>query len=512
MSLAVDKNDPEVQELLIACMNSTRVFAKTFFPEEVESDFSILHDEIFRVIDDGTWKKKAIAAPRGLGKTTLAKIRACKAILFRETKFVVYLSNSATSAKEATEHIKRLLQSNELIKAFFGEVKAQSSGMKDSFAKDSWVAFGDVFVLPRGAGQQVRGLNWMGNRPGLIVIDDLESTESVQSDEQREKLSNWFFADLMKTESKYGDRAEFLYIDTVKHEIALLAQLLDASDWLSARLSICDDKLNTHDPNYMTTEEIKQEYANHKEAGKTDLFYMEYMNIPISLEDAVFKDEYFKYFTESGNQLFITSVLDSGKTKKEIIEAKDLITLVICDPAKTVKMQSDESASVVISVDRSSRKIFIRDIFSGKVKPDQLYDVMFEQVLRFKAMILAVEVTSLHEFISQPIESEMRVRGIYPQYIELNAKGKKDMRVATLAPLYRLGYIYHNKANCAPLENQLHWFPKSKLWDVMDATAYITKVMDENSIFFDPDGDFELPEEFDELEDDDLLKSDWRVA
>jgi hypothetical protein len=64
--------------------------------------------------------------------------------------------------------------------------------------------------------------------------------------------------------------------------------------------------------------------------------------------------------------------------------------------------------------------------------------------------------------------------------------GKKDARIATLAPYYKLGYMYHNKFNCAPLEVQLRSFPRSKLWDVMDCLANITKVMDELSIYFDP--------------------------
>lgn len=500
-----DKNDPEVQELLMQCMLSTRVFAKTFFPEEVEADFSVLHDDIFKIIDTSKVYKKAIAAPRGLGKTTIARIRACKAILFRETNFIIYLSNSEGSAVASTEHIKRMLQANDLIKKLFGNIKFSQEGMKDSFSKQSWVAYGDVFVLPRGSGQQVRGQNWMGHRPGLVIIDDLETLENVKNDDQRVKLKDWFYADLMKTESKYGDRAEFLYIDTIKHEDALLQNLIDASDWKSIKLSICDDKFNTHDPNYMTTDEIKIEYEAHREAGKTDLFFMEYMNIPISLEDAVFKDDYFRYFTEDFSHITTTD----PKGVSERIDLKELITVVICDPARTVKMQSAESSVVTVSVHRSSRKIFVRDIFSGKVKPDQLYDEMFSAVTRHNAMMLAVEVTGLCEFISQPIEQEMRIRGIFPQYIELNAKGKKELRVATLAPHYRLGYMYHNKSNCQVLENQLHWFPRSKLWDVMDALSYITKIQDEHSIFFDPDGDFDLPEEFDELEDE-PLKSNWR--
>jgi len=90
--------------------------------------------------------------------------------------------------------------------------------------------------------------------------------------------------------------------------------------------------------------------------------------------------------------------------------------------------------------------------------------------------------------------------------------GKKEERIATLAPLYKLGYIYHLKENCGPLESQLRWFPRSKLADVMDATAYITKIMDELDYYFDPPELGEDPEgEFEELKDDKLV-SDWRLV
>ena len=46
----IDKYDPEFQDLLLECMENTDVFAKTFFPEEVEADFSVLHEKIFQVM------------------------------------------------------------------------------------------------------------------------------------------------------------------------------------------------------------------------------------------------------------------------------------------------------------------------------------------------------------------------------------------------------------------------------------------------------------------------------
>jgi hypothetical protein len=505
----IDKYDPELQDLVSACLFDNKMFDKTFFPEEVKVDFSILHDKIFEVLDANN-KKKAIAAPRGLGKTTLAKLRVIKAILFREVNFIIYLSNSATSAEMQTEAIKRLLQQSDLVQKYFGDVKFSKTGMKDSFSKQSWVAYGDVFVLPRGAGQQVRGLNWLGHRPGLIVIDDLESKELVKSDEQREKLSEWFYSDLMKTESKFGTPAEFIYIDTIKHEDALLQNLIKASDWLTVDtpdkvLSICDQNFNSYDDNYMTTEEIKLEYTQHQEKGKTDLFYMEYMNIPISLEDAIFKPEFSKYYTECGSYLEVVQQLNTQE-KEEIIriDHKELITVVICDPARTVKLQSAESALVVVSVCRKNGMIFIRYPWAEKVRPDDLYEQMFHLVLMYNATLLAVEETGLSEFIRQPIQNEMHKRGVYPTYISLNAKGDKDTRIASaLSPLYKLGYMYHNKENCQALENQLKWHPKSKRKDIIDALSYISYIMETHAMYFDPDDiDNDFEDEFSELYDD----------
>jgi len=506
------KEDPFIKSMMEQAFLSTRTMCKLYFESIFSAPFSTLHDQIFELIDSGQ-NKIAIAAPRGIGKTSIARATATKAILYRLSNFIVYVSNSATMAEMQTENIKRDLLTNTIVKKLFGSIKLSDvEGADDTFSKLAWVAFGNTFVLPRGSGQQVRGLNWANYRPDFVVIDDLEDKEEVKNEEIRKKQREWFFSDLLKTEDKYGKPTTFIYIDTIKHEDSLLELLMESPEWASIRLSICDSNYNTMDENYMTTEEIKEEVEEHRAKGLMDLFYMERMNIPISIEDAVFKEEYFKYFEDQGDTLVIYKTDEKGNSIKEEIPTSRLLHVVVCDPAKTVQLHSAESAVVTIAVDRESHKIFVREIFNEKVRPDALYDAMFDQVLRFKARILGVEVTSLHQFISQPIENEMRVRGIYPTYLELKAVGKKPDRVATLSPLYKLGYIYHNKTNCGPLEAQLRWFPRSKYWDVMDAFAYITKIMDELAYYFDPEdfGD-DAEAEYDELVYEEPVES-WRTV
>ena len=510
-----------MKDVLALCAWDIKQACGSIFPDIFYADFSQLHQEIFDLINkvyrarQKGRNKIAIAAPRGIGKTSIARTVVMRSILFKMCNFIVYISNSATSAEMQTENIKRDLMTNPLVKQFFGSIKNNIDGdIDESFSKKAWTAYGDTFVLPRGAGQQVRGLNWSNYRPQLVIIDDLEDKDEIQSVENRRKLKEWFHSDLMKTEDMYGEGCIFIYIDTIKHEDALLVDLLESPEWESIQLAICDEKYNSLDPNYMSTEEVKKEVEEHRRLGTLDVFFMERMNMPTGGEDAAFRQEYFKYFEDQGDELIVKTSSDTGEAETETIRSKNLLHVTIVDPAKTVKMHNAESSVQTIAVDRESRKIFNRYITSERFYPDELYDEMFSQVLRFNSFILGYEVTGLNEFIIQPIENECRVRGIHPLLVELQAKrgihekGKIE-RIRTLVPLYKLGYVYHNKSNCGPLEQQLLSFPRSKLWDIMDGFAYITYIMEKNAVYFDPtDGD-EVPQdiedEYTELDDDSML-------
>jgi hypothetical protein len=484
----IDKNDPEFREVMRNCAYDTKLYAKKFIGDQVESDFSILHDKMFDVLDDPDADKVLIVAPRGIGKTTFARIKAMQAITYRRYNFIVYVSSSGDIAMEHTEHIKKTLQTNKYITSIFGPPSIAESNYKESFSKKHWVAYGNVCVMPRGIGQQVRGLNWFSYRPDLVIIDDLENSELVNSDEQRQKLQKWFNTDLLKTKVTFGDKkTKFIYIDTIKHEDSLIYQLMESGNWKTVDtengvLALCDENFKSYDPNHTTDEELKEIYESHVKAGNADYFYSEYMNIPISLKDAVFKKESFRYFDECGPYLEITDN-ETNRTKQIIV--RNLITVILVDPAKTANMFSADSAIVTVSIDRDSHKIFVRDVYAGKIKPDEMYDKMFDAVLMYNAKFLAVEVTGINEFISQPIKNNMKMRGIYPIFIELKATKNKELRISSaLSVPYKQGQIYHNKSNCTALENQLIMHPKSKRKDIIDALANIVQVIEDQEIYY----------------------------
>ena len=96
---------------------------------------------------------------------------------------------------------------------------------------------------------------------------------------------------------------------------------------------------------------------------------------------------------------------------------------MIVDPAKTVKLHSADSAIVGVGLSKELPGIFIRDVVSGKLYPDELYQESLSMVERMNATVLAVEVTGLNEFITQPFENAIRMRGTMVRFLKLQANG-----------------------------------------------------------------------------------------
>jgi predicted phage terminase large subunit-like protein len=174
----------------------------------------------------------------------------------------------------------------------------------------------------------------------------------------------------------------------------------------------------------------------------------------------------------------------------EVQQNQNIETVVILDPAKTVKIHSAESAIIGIGIDLISARLFIRDVVHKKMYPDEIYEELFGMARRLDAKVIGIEVTSLNEFIKQPIKNYMFRNGVFYELIWLNARGgtKKELRVKELVPYYRGGFIYHN-ASCPDikaLEQQLLMFPRSALWDIMDAEAYIIEMLELGQRYFGP--------------------------
>ena len=500
----------ETKELLLRCRLSTKVMAKTFFPDHFSRAFSKPHDIIFDMLDrpKRAWQSKvAIAAPRGIGKTSIAAIAfAARQLLFGLSRYMIYVNASQDAAIEQTENLKLELTTNELIAEFFGNIKT------DAFSKERWdgqVADMPRFrVLPAGPGQKIRGRKSQSARPDLIIVDDLENDENVESEEQRRKLHHWFNTALLNTVDKAKNWRVAL-IGTILNEQSLLANITQRNiapenrkhiGWDSVVISICDERYKSLFPEYMSDEAIMREVEEHRAAGTLDMFAQEMMNNPQAAETASFKREMFRSYVEADAKLHLRL---------------DLKTMVLIDPARTISAGACFTAISVVSVDVASGEIFVREVTSGRFTPAELYECSLAKCKEVGARILGVEVTGLNEFIIQPLTTlVMQEKLFWLELVWVKPRDKKEKRAGALLPYYKKGLVWHNaNGTCKVYEDRLCEWPRPAGWDEIDATVQLLPVLEAQGIHclspdFDPVTEDERRYQED-LQQDDLDYSRW---
>ena len=479
------------KEILAAAYSNSAFAAKLFFPDRFHREFDRIHHKIFDVIDNTEAQRVAIAVPRGLGKSSINNLLLpAKNILFRDSNYVVPVSSSATQAEMQSENLKEKLLSNPKIRHWFGDLET------DNFSKEQYVVdvLGEkICVMPRGAGQQIRGILYRDHRPDLIIVDDLEDPDDPENytERQRQKIKNWFFGDLVNSVDRGSDDWRIIVLGTILHPDSLLVNLLNSSKWHSVEIPICnlnklkEGEFESYAPNFMSDEAVEELHDEFKEQGEVDTFAREYLNQPIMSSEAAFQEEMFRYY--NGEE----TPEKERMTEKELNEDPDVVNAILVDPARTTKMDSADSAIVGVGVNIRSNKIYVRDIDAGKFHPEELYDKVFDMARRIKARHVGLEVTGLHEYITYPFMNEVRRRAADIELVDLHARGGrnekgKKSRVKSLVSFYRRGLVYHNKACTGGLEMQLLSFPRPQKWDIMDALGYLPGLLDSGEVFMRP--------------------------
>lgn len=487
MSLSV-----EIENLVEACIDNTAETAVTLFSEHITRPFCPLHRTILDILDDDSKRLAAIAAPRGFGKTTLIGLcYTARKALFRQAPYIVYISATAAEAAQKVKTLARELTENEIIKELFGNLQG------DKWAEEK----GEIelidetgrpfcFIQAKGAGNQIRGLKWGKHRPSLFLVDDLEDKDDAQSEENRKKLKKWFFGDLLGAmDNSDSSTSRLVLIGTIVHQDSLLSNLIDEKVDLdfsnpeqeelnqlasnkerfhTVRLEACDDNYESIWPEFISTESIRARAEAYRRRGLLDIFFMEYRNLVIAGEAATFQQSMFCYYNENDTEF--KTELASGQIE----------TVVIIDPAKTANTTSAFTAIVAVGFNATKGRIYFRDSTNDRITPDEIFKRALEMADRFKTSTVGIEVTGLNNFVTYPFQQFIQKHKSYINLIEIKAIKAKDLRVAALAPLYRMGAVFHNEAIHVrgSLEAQLLSFPYSKYWDVMDCFANCIEMFD----------------------------------
>lgn len=419
----------------------------------------------------------AIAAPRNHAKSTSITLAYTLAnILFGLSSYVLIVSNSETISVNFLTDLKNELVENERIAGAFGKITL----VKDA-ASDVIVRFKDgreVRILPKGAGQTLRGLKWNNKRPDLVIVDDLEDDEAVMNKERRAKLKNWFYAALMPIRSTKG---KIRMVGTILHADSLLESLMPKMHssmtveeplkvwskikspmWLSV-------KYRAHSPDFShilwparhskeALQNIRQDYVDQ---GIAEVYAREYLNHPI--------DETIAFFRKS----------DFVPYMRHDVTAKALKYYVGVDLAISEKERADYTAMVVAGIDDAGR-LHIVDCLRARMDSFEIIDNLFMLQEAYDPELVTIESGAISKSIGPFLRQEMHRRG---KYLNLNPDvpvKDKQSRARSLQARMRAGNVYFDtNAEWFPaLEEEFLKFPRSKHDDMVDAASWIGLSLD----------------------------------
>lgn len=200
------------------------LFFIIYFQEYITHSLANYQFEMMRLAMDEKIKLLCILAFRGSAKTTiLSQVFPIWLVLCNNKKFVLIISKSAGTAKLFLENIKIELESNELLKNDFW------LGKINSIFRKTQINIFDSIIKVANINTSLRGLKRWKYRPDLIICDDIEDIESVQTLGLKEKLYTWFKKEVL---TLGGENTKIIFLWNYLSKESLLNTIIgEIKDW-----------------------------------------------------------------------------------------------------------------------------------------------------------------------------------------------------------------------------------------------------------------------------------------
>ncbi|REK28205.1 MAG: hypothetical protein DWQ42_05675 [Planctomycetota bacterium] len=211
---------------------STRAWGRQFLPSHLAKPASSMHrwlDEQLALCDRQRGVRINVIGPRGSAKSTIATlVYVLRVALEGREPYIWIVSDTQHQARRHLENLRVELVDNGRLR----EAYPDSAGKGPVWRQSAIVLRNGVTIEGFGTGQRIRGYRRRDARPTLIVGDDLQNDQHMDSALQREHSSRWFHGSLLKAGT---DRTNILNLATALHHAALAIELEQTPGWISRR-------------------------------------------------------------------------------------------------------------------------------------------------------------------------------------------------------------------------------------------------------------------------------------
>lgn len=450
------------------------------------------HRKLSRILDSvsnvNRTARIAWAASRGHAKSAyLSNAFPVHEIAYRKRRMILIISETNAGSKKFIKWVAGQLKYNVKLRADFGELLYEKKTMNEKDSEEAFLTTSGAKMEATSLGMQIRGFRNGSQRPDLILLDDLESRDSNNTPELRQKAKDWLNQDLMPAYDP--TQTAIIFMGTLVHHDSLLNYVLkerkdfvknsfpaiikqpersdlwseferiykeyEPSDEEVAAMEEMDDE--TAAPNVRAALAYFESNREEMEKGAEVLwpsrfpiqflilekmnygnkaFNTEFQNNPIDEESQIFKPERFKYY-------------DSAMK----FDHSDYCIGMGIDFAMG-KQRGDYSAIVVTAKHKKLGLIYVVDAFGARIHPDEFMRVIVEKVMHYQPDSIAAEAQMAQEFFVHKLKQELQAKG-YParnRVKEIHQRTRKELRIEAMLPDIENETIRFNRDHALLLE------------------------------------------------------------
>ena len=240
-------------------------------------------------------RQQLTVAPVGFAKSTILKVWGVYQFLNKIDPYILYVSSSASKADKQFESILKILKEPAIQTIYkFKVIKDTMAECVIEFKGGRKQKFESI-----ASGKDILGINFEGQRPTLILIDDIEEEEQARSVERTDKLMNWLLTSLISrlpnlTEGRVRMIGTVLSRDSLTNRILGKSEFFNSSinrnifsDWGLSFHQALKDGLSIWEDVHSTKALLKEQLL------KPQIFASNYMNEPLDeiITGAVYERE-----------------------------------------------------------------------------------------------------------------------------------------------------------------------------------------------------------------------------
>jgi hypothetical protein len=380
--------------------------------------------------------RSVLLAFRGSGKSTYSEEFTALVGCFDIYRNILLVGSSETRAAERLAAVSNEFKTNDkLIEAFGDQVS-------EPWTQTKLVLKNGHCIQAMGRDQDIRGIKHLDWRPDLVLVDDFEDKDNVQTPDGRRKTLRWFLAELLPA---CNPKRKIRVLGTPMDPESVLMQLIKIG-WDNTVIPIeYLDEQGERQPAWparFPMSWIDAEHRDYTSLGEGDVWDREYMCDATSHASRVFRPEMIK----------VEPILHTFQARWGMI-----------DVARSLGRYSATTGWAIWSWEK--HRLIVWDAGAKQMLPDEVIDTCFRLCRDYSLVDLGIEEDGLNEWLMQPIRIAQLERGTIPVRAVRAPRSKMDFIRGLAAVDFVLSH------DMPELRSQLLGFPTGRI-DAPNALAY----------------------------------------